>query len=298
MARFLILDTSGDEALVLVRDGHRHAERRWHGYARHSDRVLVELTAVLQAMGWARMPRWDAIAYVAGPGAFTGIRLACAVAQGLAIAQGAPMIALETLALVALAAVAERGNEMSRAPAINVLALADARMGQVYAAAYRLQGKDFAAFSSGVPSRSGATNAKASSADAQAASPSPVAEQNRCVDGLCRRLAAPIVAAPEDLPSPQDWEIAPELTTAPWLLACRDVGEETVARLSLAWRQRIALVPPVTRWPTEVLLAATDVAWREGAARSPSEALPYYVRERVALTAAEQAARRAANVQA
>lgn len=67
----------------------------------------------------------DAIALGRGPGAFTGVRLAIAIAQGIALALDRPLIAVSTLQALALRAPAE---------ADHVLASIDARMGEVYAA--------------------------------------------------------------------------------------------------------------------------------------------------------------------
>jgi tRNA threonylcarbamoyladenosine biosynthesis protein TsaB len=61
------------------------------------------------------------IAFAAGPGSFTGLRVACGVAQGLAFAHQLPVIPVGTLDAMALAS----GGEQ-------VLVLLDARMGEVY----------------------------------------------------------------------------------------------------------------------------------------------------------------------
>lgn len=66
------------------------------------------------------------IAFGAGPGSFTGLRIACAVAQGLALGSGIPLVGVCTLAAMAQASGAS-----------HVLSCLDARMGQVYLAAYR-----------------------------------------------------------------------------------------------------------------------------------------------------------------
>lgn len=67
----------------------------------------------------------DAIAFGAGPGSFTGVRIACSVAQGLAFARDLPLLPVVTLAALAQAAGAKR-----------VIACIDARMGELYLAAY------------------------------------------------------------------------------------------------------------------------------------------------------------------
>lgn len=72
-----------------------------------------------------RVDNLDAIAFGAGPGAFTGLRIACGVAQGLAFARGLPVIGVSTLE-----ATAEESG------ATRALVALDARMHEVYYAAF------------------------------------------------------------------------------------------------------------------------------------------------------------------
>lgn len=74
----------------------------------------------------------DAIAVGRGPGAFTGVRLAIGIAQGIALALDLPVLAISTLQVLALRAPAE---------ASHVLACIDARMGEVYAGLFERQGE-------------------------------------------------------------------------------------------------------------------------------------------------------------
>lgn len=71
----------------------------------------------------------DGIAYGAGPGAFTGLRVACGVAQGLAFPHHLPVVPVVSLAAMAWAS--------ARRPGDKVLAVLDARMNEVYHAQYR-----------------------------------------------------------------------------------------------------------------------------------------------------------------
>lgn len=73
-----------------------------------------------------RLGDLDGIAYGEGPGSFTGLRIGCGVVQGLAFARGLKVIGVGTL----LALAEESGAD-------NVFACIDARMGEVYSAAYR-----------------------------------------------------------------------------------------------------------------------------------------------------------------
>ena len=93
---------------------------------RHAELSLPWAEQLLAEAGVARS-QLDAIALSRGPGAFTGVRLAIAIAQGIALALDRPLLPVSTLQTLAL-----------RAPtdAPRVLACIDARMGELYAARY------------------------------------------------------------------------------------------------------------------------------------------------------------------
>ena len=98
-----------------------------------SERLLSMVEELLAGAGLAAADL-DAIAFDAGPGAFTGLRIGCAVAQGLGMGLGRPLVAVGSLETLAWQAVRPEPCE-SR----TVLAAIDARMGEVYAAAYRVE---------------------------------------------------------------------------------------------------------------------------------------------------------------
>lgn len=122
----LALETSTElGSCALWRDG-EIAERLCPPGKSHSE-TLLPLVAELLAEAGLRVNQLDAIAFDAGPGAFTGLRVACGAAQGLAVVDNLPLIPVSSLEVVAASA---GGGQ--------VLAAMDARMGEVYSGAYRL----------------------------------------------------------------------------------------------------------------------------------------------------------------
>ncbi|AKC86126.1 tRNA (adenosine(37)-N6)-threonylcarbamoyltransferase complex dimerization subunit type 1 TsaB [Pseudoxanthomonas suwonensis] len=99
---------------------------------RHAELALPWADALLAEAGVARA-QLDAVAVGRGPGAFTGVRLAIALAQGIALGLDRPVVPVSTLAVLAAGAPAD-------GPA-RILAAIDARMGEVYAGAF-LRGSD------------------------------------------------------------------------------------------------------------------------------------------------------------
>jgi tRNA threonylcarbamoyladenosine biosynthesis protein TsaB len=110
------------------------------GGARASATLLPRITALLSD---AKLPGSEVglVAFGSGPGAFTGLRTSAAVAQGLALGWGVPVLAIDSLLIVAedarrqigmaTAAVGDAGEPL------DIAVLMDARMDQVYAASYR-----------------------------------------------------------------------------------------------------------------------------------------------------------------
>lgn len=96
----------------------------------HSERVLPMLDRLAAAAGIG-IDALEAVAYGSGPGSFTGLRVACGVAQGIAFARGIPAIGISTLEAIAEESGAER-----------VVACLDARMREVYYSAHeRIDGE-------------------------------------------------------------------------------------------------------------------------------------------------------------
>jgi tRNA threonylcarbamoyladenosine biosynthesis protein TsaB len=95
---------------------------------RHAELILPMIESLLAEAGVTRR-QIDGIAVGRGPGAFTGVRLAISVAQGLALGLDIPVVPVSSLA--ALAQDAPGGDDLP------ILAVIDARMGEVYAGAFR-----------------------------------------------------------------------------------------------------------------------------------------------------------------
>lgn len=99
---------------------------------------LIPTAMEMLAQAGIGLPQLDAIVFGRGPGSFTGLRTACAVAQGLAFGADIPVLPVDTLLAVAeearvLAGVGEQP--------LTVLAMLDARMDEVYSAAYDWDGQ-------------------------------------------------------------------------------------------------------------------------------------------------------------
>ena len=124
--RLLAIDTSTDVLSVACGDGFEFVVREERLGPAHAERVLPRITEVLAQAGWT-LASLDSIAFGAGPGAFTGVRIACGVAQGLGMGADRPLVPVGTLA--ALAQEAWRMHAVSR-----VWACLDARMREVYLA--------------------------------------------------------------------------------------------------------------------------------------------------------------------
>lgn len=127
--KLIAIETSTEACSVaLLVDGSLR-ERHEIAPRRHGELVLPWIDALLAEAGLAKSAL-DAVAVGRGPGAFTGVRLGIAVAQGIGFALDRPLVPVSTLATLAFGA--------NAAPGTPVLAAIDARMGEVYLAGYRI----------------------------------------------------------------------------------------------------------------------------------------------------------------
>jgi tRNA threonylcarbamoyladenosine biosynthesis protein TsaB len=226
--RILALDTSTEWCSVAVGDGALWHRRDEHAGQAHSARVLPMVHAALAEAGWA-LASLDGLAFGAGPGSFTGIRIGCGVAQGLALGAELPVVPVPTLAAIAQEVFRTRGWE-------RVLACLDARMREVYAAAYVRDG------------------------------------------GRWREAAPPSVVAPAEILRVH------AVGDGGW----HGAGNGFAAYPALEARLGMSSVAADARPTAQAIgeLALPRLAAGEGVAAV--DALPLYVRHRVALTSAEQ----------
>ena len=226
----LAFDTSTDTLSIAV----AHGDALWqHTGPGGSQASATLLPAILRLLGEAQLDlcQLDAIVFGRGPGSFTGLRTACAVAQGLAFGagsgRGVPVLPIDTLAAVAEAARQQHG-------CTQVVAVLDARMDEVYVARYQWQAG---------------------------------AWQGDGEFGLC---------APEAVAVPPGWVVA--------------------GNAQAAYGPRLAPgAQHVHALPTAAALLRLAPSWlAAGGGLSADQALPRYIRDKVAKTTAERAAERAA----
>lgn len=266
-APLLALDTSTETMSVALRGPLGARCYEGEGGAQASAALLPRVQAMLREQG-LRAADLQAVAFGRGPGAFTGLRTACAVAQGLALGAGCPVVPVDSLMIVAedtadaCAADAQEGpggaadpGQRWGVPAAGSLAAVamDARMGEVYAALYRWCGPRAAAGWEVV--------------------------QPPC---LCAPQAL-AGAWPTLLDAAQAAHTAHPAHTVRW-----------AAGSAIAWLPAGA-VPrgmPVRRGRSRAgaLLRLAERLLAAGSAVDPAQALPLYLRDKVALTVAERAA--------
>ena len=132
--KLLAIETATEACSVALLVDGEVSERFEIAPRRHAELTLPWAGQLLAEAGVGK-PQLDAIAVGRGPGAFTGVRLAIAIAQGIALALDRPLLPVSTLAALAM-----------RAPgAGDVLAAIDARMGELYVAGFRREGEDVVA---------------------------------------------------------------------------------------------------------------------------------------------------------
>ncbi len=231
----LAFDTSTEQLAVAVVCAAGQVGSISAGGAAASATLLPHAQTLLARLALP-LPALDAIAFGCGPGAFTGLRTSCAVAQGLAYGLGIPLLAIDSLLIVAEDARVQAGA--AAGAAFDVAVAMDARMDEAYAACYR-------------------------------------------------HTAA-------------GWQTlqAPALMTLPALRAAWAGDAAPAWRAGSAWAafgDRVDSRPGPCQFDTEQDRAAAlgrlaATAWAAGAAIDPADALPSYLRDKVAQTTSERQA--------
>lgn len=125
--KLLAFETATEACSVALHVDGQVLERFEIAPRRHAELSLPWAEALLAEAGISRR-QLDGIALSRGPGAFTGVRLAIAIAQGIALALDRPLLPVSTLQVLALRAPAEETQ---------ILSVIDARMGELYAARFQ-----------------------------------------------------------------------------------------------------------------------------------------------------------------
>lgn len=233
--KLLAIDCSTERMSVALAQGERRWTHEGGGGAQASAALIPAIMGLLDEAQLS-LKELDAIAFGQGPGAFTGLRTACAVAQGLALGAKLRLLPIDSLLMLAHAALS------SNPQSSRVLSVLDARMGQVYAAAYEHGSEGW-----------------------------------HC-------LEAPSLSQPEALVLPPGWQEQGFVLASNAHAIYPDAFASTLSQGGVA----------IEAWPqAEVMLDLAALAYARGESVSPAEALPLYVRDKVALTSAE---RLAANV--
>jgi tRNA threonylcarbamoyladenosine biosynthesis protein TsaB len=231
MPTLLAFDTATERLCIALVAGDDVLRHDGDGGAKASAALIPAALALLGRAG-LQLSALDAVAFGRGPGAFTGLRTACAVAQGLAYGLGVPVLPLDSLQLVADDARAQgAGDELWVAM--------DARMDEAYAAQYRHDGRRW------------------------------------------HTLTAPALYTLGALAAA--WRAAPPRAIAG--NACAAFG----ARLDAGTARRI----DAERSRADALAALARATWADGPRLDPADALPLYLRDKVALTTAEREAAKA-----
>jgi len=194
-----------------------------------SQRILPEIQRLLTQAN-IQLNALDGIVYGTGPGAFTGVRVAVGVTQGLAFGAHLPVVGISSVLAVAETAWQE-------AQAEKVLVCLDARMGEVYHAAFVRQ-----------------------------------------ADGW-QEVLPPMVCKPQDVPAVEGTD---------WLGAGSGwrVFEQV---LSEKYSGQLVSVRPELMPKASAMLTLAQPLFAAGHTQAAHEAAPLYIRNRVALTAAERA---------
>jgi tRNA threonylcarbamoyladenosine biosynthesis protein TsaB len=190
VSNILAFDTSGERMHIGLSIGARTWLHESAGGANASSNLLPTILELLRRAD-VKLADLDAFGFGRGPGAFTGLRTACSVAQGLALGAGKPVLPIDTL--MAVAEDARRGAQK-----LQVWVTTDARMQQIYAAHFQFEHGSWSALD-----EPALTNVQALNATWRVSAPQHVAGnalvafagQLECTAAQCHLEAAPRAAA-------------------------------------------------------------------------------------------------------
>jgi tRNA threonylcarbamoyladenosine biosynthesis protein TsaB len=124
------IDTATDQASLALHDGFRvRMEHTWEAPRRHTSELTPRLAEAMAQLDLAPK-KLSGVAVTKGPGSFTGLRIGMAVAKGLAVAEGLPLVGIPTLDVVA----AGQGRDRRQ-----LAAVLQAGRGRISVATYRWQ---------------------------------------------------------------------------------------------------------------------------------------------------------------
>lgn len=254
----LALETSSARCSVglLSSDGvQTHCLVRSHeGVADHTEKLLPMVDDLLAAASASR-DALAAIAFGQGPGAFTGLRVACGLAQGMALGLGVPVIPVPSLLAVAAQAQAAISSSTHGVAASGVhVVLQDARMDEAYAAIYQAP--------------------RAAQQAWQTLQEPMLIDRSQLAAWLGQWLVM------QSAPVQRVW-LSGDLSTRPDTTdALRALAPDTIAVVST----------PVDGWVPDacVLAGLAWQAWCRNETVAPENAMPLYVRDKVAFTIDER----------
>lgn len=133
--RILAIDTAAEScSAALSMDGQLH-KRNESSPREHSKLLLPMVDSLLEEAG-LKLAELSGIAYIRGPGSFTGLRIGVSVVQGLAYAANLPTLGLSSLQCLAASAL----KSYLVSPKQTLLVMLDARMNEVYWGQYQVAG--------------------------------------------------------------------------------------------------------------------------------------------------------------
>ncbi|NOU25794.1 MAG: tRNA (adenosine(37)-N6)-threonylcarbamoyltransferase complex dimerization subunit type 1 TsaB [Methylotenera sp.] len=220
----LAFDTSTEYLSLAILKGDKTFTYEANAGQTHSQIILPQIQALLKVAN-LQFKDLQGLAFGAGPGSFTGVRISAGVAQGLGFGANLPVEGVCTLLALACEAGADK-----------VIACLDARMGEVYHAAYEK------------------------------------------IAGEWHTINAPNLYKPDDVPV---------LAGAGWIGAGSGWQAYGV-KLGTRYAGQLQGVKPEILPSASAILQLARPIFAKGEAKSASEAMPIYIRNRVALKTAER----------